>query len=197
MEILKLQIPDKTGVNGRKPYQVSDILPYLPKEDCFFDSRHWVVGVGGVIPFSITTRIRGSLNQFLKRYMKIRQATGEGTIEVKPGGLFDSSFPTSETRRGRVQGEGMICPTLTATSSQNILKYLEDEGGLYRFRSLTERECFRLQGVPEEYIDRIQGAGISGCQQYKLAGNSICVDALVGIFHNLINGCEKPPDKLF
>ena len=107
------------------------------------------------------------------------------------------SFPTSKTRRGREQGNGMVCPTLTASSSQNIIRYLEDEGGLYRFRRLTERECFRLQGLSDKDIDQIQSSGIPGGQQYHLAGNSICVDVLVGIFKNLINGCEKPEDYLF
>lgn len=129
--------------------------------------------------------------------MRIRQATGEGSIEVKPGGVFDISFPQSKTRRGRVQGEGLVCPTLTASSSQNIIRYLEDDGGFYRFRRLTERECFRLQGVTDDQIDRIQDAKIPGGQQYHLAGNSICVDVLVGIFKNMILGCEKPEDYLF
>ena len=125
--------------------------------------------------------------------MKVRQATGEGSIQVVVGGLFDMSFPTSKTRRGRVQGHGMICPTLTASSSQSIIRYIGKE----KFRRLTERECFRLQGVSEKDIDLIQASGISGCQQYKMAGNSICADALVGIFKNLIQGCDKPQDKLF
>lgn len=196
MQTIKLKTPDCVGVNGKKPIAVSDIAPYLPRENCFFDSRHWVVGIG-CIPFSITTRIFDNHQQYLKRYMRIRQATGEGSIEVKPGGVFDISFPQSKTRRGRVQGNGMVCPTLTASSSQNIIRYLEDEGGLYRFRRLTERECFRLQGVTDDQIDRIQESGIPGGQQYHLAGNSICVDALVGIFKNLILGCEKPEDYLF
>ena len=125
--------------------------------------------------------------------LKVRQATGEGSIPVRVGGVFDMSFPTSKTRRGRVQGYGMICPTLTASSSQSIIRYI----GKDKFRRLTERECFRLQGVSEKDIDLIYSSGISGCQQYKMAGNSICVDALVGIFKNLIQGCEKPQDKLF
>ena len=28
--------------------------------------------------------------------------------------MFDWSYPTSKTRRGRIQGNGEICPTLTA-----------------------------------------------------------------------------------
>lgn len=30
------------------------------------------------------------------------------------GGVADLSFPTSKLRRGRVQGDGQICPTLMA-----------------------------------------------------------------------------------
>ena len=46
--------------------------------------------------------------------LRIRQATKQGYIEIKPGGIFDASYPDSKTRRGRVQGEGKLCPTLTA-----------------------------------------------------------------------------------
>ena len=126
--------------------------------------------------------------------MKIRQATKEGSIEVRPGGLFDSTYPSSKSRRGRVQGEGLICPTLTCKASTGIIRYTRDG----RFRKLTERECFRLQGVSEKDIDKIQASSaISSDQQYVMAGNSICVDVLVGIFKNLIQGCEKPEDYLF
>lgn len=54
-----------------------------------------------------------------------------------------------------------------------------------RFRKFTPRECFRLMDVTESDIDRIQAAGISDNQQYKLAGNSIVVACLAGIFQNL------------
>lgn len=55
----------------------------------------------------------------------------------------------------------------------------------YRIRKLTPRECFRLMGVSESDIDKIQAAGISKTQQYKMAGNSIVVDVLYYIFNNL------------
>ena len=129
-------------------------------------------------------------------HMRVRESTAEGFAEIVPGCLFDSSYPKSKTRRGRVQGGGFICPTLTAKASTNILRYFK-RNGQDCFRRLTERECFRLQGVSEHQIDLIQAAGISGNQQYCMAGNSICVDVLVGIFKNLILGCEKPEDYLF
>ena len=55
----------------------------------------------------------------------------------------------------------------------------------YRIRKLTPRECFRLMDVDEEAIDKIQAAGISNSQQYKLAGNSIVVACLEKIFEQM------------
>ena len=55
----------------------------------------------------------------------------------------------------------------------------------YRIRKLTPRECFRLMGMRNDDIDKIQQAGISNTQQYKMAGNSIVVDVLEAIFKNL------------
>ena len=55
----------------------------------------------------------------------------------------------------------------------------------FRIRKLTPRECFRLMGMNDCDIDKIQQTGISNSQQYKLAGNSIVVDVLEGIFRNL------------
>lgn len=51
-----------------------------------------------------------------------------------------------------------------------------------RIRKLTPRTCFRLMGVSDADIDKIKAAGISDSQQYKMAGNSIVVPVLEGIF---------------
>ena len=59
------------------------------------------------------------------------------------------------------------------------------ESTSYRIRKLTPRECFRLMGVTETDIDKIQQSGISNSQQYKMAGNSIVVDVLYYIFKNM------------
>ena len=55
----------------------------------------------------------------------------------------------------------------------------------YRIRKLTPRECFRLMGMRDDDIDKIQATGISNTQQYKMAGNSIVVNVLEAIFKNL------------
>lgn len=51
-----------------------------------------------------------------KEYVGIRQATQKGYIECEIGGVADFSYPTSELRRGRVQGGGHVCPTITSQS---------------------------------------------------------------------------------
>ena len=55
----------------------------------------------------------------------------------------------------------------------------------YRIRKLTPKECMRLMGVKDEDTDKMKGAGISDSQMYKLAGNSIVVNVLQGIYAQL------------
>lgn len=115
----------------------------------------------------------------------IPQATKRGYIEMNLPGVCDLSYPTSKTRRGRVQENGKVSPTLTA-SSQDIC-YIEPttQKDDYTIRKLTPKERFRLMGMNDDDIDKIQQAGISNAQQYKMAGNSIVVNVLEGIFRNL------------
>lgn len=52
-------------------------------------------------------------------------------------------------------------------------------------RELTARECFRLQGVDDDDIDKIYEAGLSNRQMIALAGNSITVDVFFHILRKL------------
>lgn len=69
----------------------------------------------------------------------------------------------------------------------------------YRIRKLTPRECFRLMGVSETNIDKIQQSGVSQSQQYKMAGNSIVVDCLYHLFRKMLTEthCESQQLSLF
>ena len=78
-----------------------------------------------------------------------------------------------------------ICGTIRTINSGEDKRVIELNEYEFRIRKLTPRECFRLMGVGESNIDKIQAAGISNTQQYKLAGNSIVVPVLEGIFRNL------------
>ena len=69
----------------------------------------------------------------------------------------------------------------------------ELKGKKFRIRKLTPRECFRLMGVDDADIDKIQNTSLSKSSQYKLAGNSIVVDNLYHLFRKMF--IEKEPDK--
>lgn len=66
------------------------------------------------------------------------------------------------------------------------------EQKVIRIRKFTPRECFRLMGVCETDIDKIQASGVSQSQQYKMAGNSIVVDVLYHIFKNMFTETDAP-----
>lgn len=124
----------------------------------------------------------------------IHQATNQGYIkfkgrEIKDGdGLYLGT--SDEFFRGGLSG---ISRTL---KSEN-----HDAGVVtnYRIRKLTPRECFRLMGVSETNIEKIQKSGVSQSQQYKMAGNSIVVDVLEHIFRKLFvnTGQESQQLSLF
>lgn len=122
------------------------------------------------------------------------------------GNIYDSYglSPTLTTNKG--EGVKIVNPTSCAMRGRNpdnpsdrtdgiptkqrIEKcphtaWENSKEGNYRIRKLTPRECFRLMGVSDSDIDKIQKAGISRTQQYKLAGNSIVVNVLFYIFKNL------------
>ena len=109
----------------------------------------------------------------------IRQATKKGYIECELGGVADLSYPESKTRRGRVQENGQICPTITATET-GVCR-IESP---IRIRKLTPKECFRLMGFSDENFEAAEKM-VSNSQLYKQAGNSIVVDVLYYIFVEL------------
>lgn len=118
-------------------------------------------------------------NLLLEPTVKIKQATQQGYAECKLGGVADLSYPTSKTRRGRVQDNGDTCPTLTATET-GVCR-IETP---YRIRKLTPLECWRLMGFKDEDFRKAEKVN-SNTQLYKQAGNSICVSVLEGIFKQM------------
>ena len=152
---------------------IIDTINVIGKLDCkgWYDIETRVHDTTGIFS-TVETRNRAKI--------LIPQATKKGYIEMDLPGICDLSYPNSKTRRGRVQEGGKVSPTLTA-ASQDIC-YIEPS---YRIRKLTPRECFRLMGIRDDDIDKIQAAGISNTQQYKMAGNSIVVNVLEAIFKNL------------
>ena len=76
-----------------------------------------------------------------------------------------------------------VSGALRTTNSCGDKRILSPEE--FKIRKLTPKECFRLMDVSNSDIEKIQAAGISNSQQYKMAGNSIVVGVLEGIFANL------------
>lgn len=77
----------------------------------------------------------------------IKQATKQGFIECVVGGVADLSYPSSKTRRGRVQEGGLICPTITATET-GVCRIERGDNNEYR----TEKPSGKApQEKPQDY----------------------------------------------
>lgn len=82
-------------------------------------------------------------------------------------------------RRIKEPGE----PSFTLTTQDRHGVALLDKN--IRIRRLTPRECWRLQGFPDEYFDKAKAAGISDTQLYKQAGNGVTVNVARAIGERL------------
>lgn len=124
-----------------------------------------------------------------KDTVEVKQATKEGSITCKIGGVADLSYPTSKDRRGRVQGMGEISPTLTTTSIPSVLEpwIWEIDGITYliRIRKLTPKECWRLMDFTDDDFEKAEKVN-SNTQLYKQAGNSIVKNVLCEVFRQLL-----------
>lgn len=81
----------------------------------------------------------------------------------------------------RIKEPGEPSFTLMAKDRQGVALLGEN----IRIRRLTPRECWRLQGFPDEYFDKAKAAGISDTQLYKQAGNSVTVNVARAIGERL------------
>lgn len=91
------------------------------------------------------------------------------------------SVPTSKTRRGRI-GKGRA-QTLDTQANQAVLQYSQ-------IRRLTEIECERLQGFPDNWTKYGNFDGetkeISKTQRYKMLGNAVTATVVQAIGERLI-----------
>ena len=103
-------------------------------------------------------------------HILVKSATKSGYEVARIGDGINFAYPNSKLRRGRV-GKG-CAQTLDRSCNQGV--FIQD-GEEYVIRKLTPKECMRLQGVPDEYTDRLIQAGISDSQIYKAAGDGLSV----------------------
>lgn len=111
----------------------------------------------------------------------IKEATKKGYTIAEDGDSVNVGMPDSTTRRGRVGRQ--IANTLTCTNEMGVVDGI-------RIRRLTPKECWRLQGFPDEYFERAKAAGISDTQLYKQAGNAVTVNVARAIGEKL-KGIEE------
>ena len=103
---------------------------------------------------------------------------------IQIGNLYPDTENFKNRTHGRVYSQEGLSPTLRTRDNGQTPSVIQN-APRFRIRKLTPRECFRLMDVPDHVTDKIQAAGISNTQQYKMAGNSIVVACLYGIFEQL------------
>ena len=85
------------------------------------------------------------------------------------------------------ENKSNLCPTLTAnmgTGGHNVPLIRTYSG---EFRKLTPRECFNLQGFPEDFI---LPEKLSESALYKQAGNSVVVNVIQRIAEEIKKAIE-------
>lgn len=83
---------------------------------------------------------------------------------------------------GRVYGIDGLSPTLrTPTGGKTMPIVLDGK----KIRQLTPKECWRLQGIPDEITDKVIQAGISDSQMYRGAGDACTVNVIYEIAKKL------------
>lgn len=101
--------------------------------------------------------------------------------EVRPVLTPDRIKKRQNGRRFKENDEEMF--TLTSQDRHGVVIRKKRK---YRIRKLTPRECWRLQGFPDEAHDAVMSAGISDSQRYKQAGNAVTVNVVEAIGERLI-----------
>lgn len=114
--------------------------------------------------------------------LHVRNCTKKGYEEAIAGDSVNLAFPESKTRRGRV---GKQCSQTLDCGGQmgTVLK-------CGRIRRLTPRECFRLQGFPDELFERAASVN-SDAQLYKQAGNAVTATVAYAVGMSLPESREE------
>lgn len=122
------------------------------------------VGSDYTVPIHIVdAMVLGLITVNNQVFYNIKNATTQGYLEAQEGDGIDWSYPTSETRRGRVQFGA--CHTLTSSCALGTI-----QNKMPRF--FTPKEYWRLQEFKDKQFDAITKYGVSNKQLYKQAANS-------------------------
>lgn len=140
--------------------------------DHTFESANRVYDVEGVAPTMNTCGGGGLQPKILESQIVAMRGRNPDNPSDRTVGI-----PTEQWLEANTQGTSNC---LKSVQKDNLLL----EKPKYRIRKLTPRECGRLMGVSDEYIDKMAAVN-SNTQLYKQFGNSIVVDVLCAIFKQL------------
>ena len=103
--------------------------------------------------------------------VEIKNATKSGMLPARVGDGIETAYPSSNTRRARVQPGR--CSTITTHGTAGVLM----DTSPVRIRKLTPKECWRLQGFSDEQFEKAAAVN-SNTQLYKQAGNAVTVNVV-------------------
>ena len=122
-----------------------------------------------------------------KTALPVRNGTKQGYDMAYPGDGVCLSYPNSDTRRGRV-GKGCSQTLDTGCRMGTVTK-------CGRIRRLTPRECFRLQGFPDELYEKAAAVN-SETQLYKQAGNAVTATVAYAVAMSLPESREDETGEI-
>lgn len=138
-------------------------------------------------PIPLTTKLKDVIDFDHKIEEKFYYTEEKYPKIVKAMKDFNNQDTLYQWRRKYVrQNKSNLSPTLTAnmgTGGHNVPLVITN----YGIRKLTPKECFNLQGFPQNF----KLPNMSTAQLYKQAGNSVCVTVIERIAKNIfdiING---------
>jgi DNA (cytosine-5)-methyltransferase 1 len=104
---------------------------------------------------------------------------GGDTPCLKVHSLYPRSSKTGKGGTGHLSKEDGTTYCLDTGNNQAI-EYDK------RIRRLTPKECFRLQGFPDSFVDKCREIAISDTQLYKQAGNSMTADVMAYLIKEVL-----------
>lgn len=111
--------------------------------------------------------------------VEIKNATKSGATPARVGDGIETAYPSSKTRRARVQPGR--CSTITTHGTAGVLTDIYP----VRIRKLTPKECWRLQGFTDEQFEKAAEVN-SNTQLYKQAGNAVTVNVVEEIGKHIV-----------
>lgn len=125
---------------------------------------------------------RAGVDTYLSNGLAIRDANSQGYAMAGEGDGCYISHLTG--KRGTVQKDKV--PTIKTPV-----------GNHFGLRKLTPKECWRLMGFSDSDFCKAKSVGMSDCQLYKQAGNSIVVPVVRELFSSILSKCPEVFSRKF